>query len=265
MFINNLLNVKSQVARIYFPADSNCFISTLDHCLSSSNKINLIVATKNPMPVLLPIEEAVKHCVAGASIWSFCSTDNGINPDVVLVGIGNETNFEVVEACRLLAKYCPGLRVRMVNVNDLMMLDLEMKHPHSLNEETFSSLFTRDRPVIWNFHGYPSVLRSLLFGRHNTTRFKINGYIEEGTTTTPFKMLTSNQVSRFHVAIQAIQSVMGRKEEVGFAAHSLISNIQHALREHDRYIQKFGKDPENINRWVEPLLVGAQQRIEPRL
>lgn len=265
MFINNVLNLKSAVARIYFPADSNCFVSTLDHCLSSANKVNLIVSTKNPAPVLLPLEEAVKHCVAGASIWRFCSTDDGRNPDVVLVGIGNETNLEVVEACRLLAKYCPTLRVRMVNVNDLMMLDLEMKHPHSLNEQTFCSLFGSDRPVIWNFHGYPSALRSLLFGRRNADRFKINGYIEEGTTTTPFKMLTANQVSRFHVAIQSIQAAMGKKDEVALTAQSLISNFQHALQEHDRYIQKHGKDPENINRWVEPLLDGSQQRLEPRL
>jgi xylulose-5-phosphate/fructose-6-phosphate phosphoketolase len=265
MFINNLLNIKSQVARIYFPADSNCFISTLDHCLSSTNKINLIVSTKNPMPVFLSIEEAVKHCVAGASIWGFCSTDNGLNPDVVLVGIGNETNLEVVEACRLLAIYCPMLRVRMVNVNDLMMLDLEMKHPHSLTEEAFSSLFRSDRPVIWNFHGYPSVLRSLLFGRRNADRFVINGYIEEGTTTTPFKMLTANQVSRFQVAIQAIQSTMGRKEEVAVNAQSLISNFQQVLREHDHFIRRYGKDPESMNEWAEPLLNGTQQRIESKL
>jgi len=217
------------------------------------------------MPVFLPIEEAVNHCVAGASIWGFCSTDKGLNPDVVLVGIGNETNLEVVEACRLLAKYCPKLRVRMVNVNDLMILDLEMKHPHALTEEAFSSLFQSDRPVIWNFHGYPSVLRSLLFGRHNADRFVINGYIEEGTTTTPFKMLTANRVSRFHVAIQAIQSAMRKNDEVALKALSLISNFQHVLREHDHFIRRYGQDPDGMNQWAEPLLNGTRQRIEPKL
>jgi len=249
MFINNLLNMKSSMIRIYFPPDVNCFLTTMEHCLMSRNKINLIVGTKNQMPVYLSMEEAKQHCTAGASVWKWASTDNGLNPDVVLCGIGNETNLEVIEAAKLLRRDCPTLRVRVVNLTDLLILDATSHHPHTLDNESFNSLFTETKPVVINFHGYPSAIKQLLFGRSNPSRFVVHGYIEEGTTTTPFKMLTVNKSSRYDVSISALKksAIDQPNSMIAIDHHLLVSNYQHKLRLHDRYIKIFGKDPEDLN------------------
>lgn len=155
------------------PADANCSLITIAHCLRAKNYINLIIGSKNPTPVWLSPEEAENHCIAGASVWKFASTDDGLDPDVVLVGCGTEVTFEVIAAASLLKKDVPELRVRVANVTDLMILPGNRSHPHSLDNEAFESLFTNDKPIIFNFHGYPSVIRTLLFDRPNSQRITV--------------------------------------------------------------------------------------------
>ncbi|CAG8505806.1 3323_t:CDS:10 [Funneliformis mosseae] len=245
-FLNNLINMKYAYVRIYLPADANCFLSTIAHCLRAENYINLMIGSKNPTPVWLSPEEAERHCIAGASVWKFASTEDGIDPDVVLVGCGAEVTFEVIAAASLLKQDAPELRVRVVNVTDLMILPGYGTHPHSLDNDAFDSLFTKDKPVIFNFHGYPSVIKAFLFDRPNPQRVKVLGYQEEGTTTTPFRMLTTNGASRFDVAIAAIHDASKFHPILSIRAHELISLYKHKIREHDKYIAKYGKDPEHL-------------------
>ncbi|CAG8554391.1 1895_t:CDS:10 [Ambispora gerdemannii] len=248
-FLNNLLNMKAYLVRVYLPPDANCFLSTLAHCLRAKNYINLMIGSKQPTPVWLSPEEAERHCIAGASVWKFASVDSGTDPDVILVGCGVEVTFEVIAAAHLLKKDVPELRVRVVNVTDLMILPNEGSHPHALDSSTFESLFTRDKPVVFNFHGYPSVIKHLLFDRPRTDRFTVLGYQEEGTTTTPFRMLTANGTSRFDVAIAAIRGAVhtGHHSLLAIRAHELISGYMHKITEHEKYIEKYGKDPKELS------------------
>jgi len=244
--IGSFIALPRQLARIYFPPDSNTTISTLDHCLRSKNNINLIVGSKNPTRTWLSVEEAEKHCIAGASVWERFSTDGGVNPDVVLVGCGVEVTFEVLAASALLRN--AGLRVRVVNVNDLLILGATGVHPHALTEEGFESLFTADKPVVVNFHGFPKDINSLLFSRNThvgRSRFDVLGYIEQGTTTTPWSMLRLNNVSRFTVAGIALERVVKQQPNhpVGVKAHVLGSYWQHQLVLHERYTVEHGEDP----------------------
>lgn len=185
-FIGAVFNLKSISARVYLPPDANCFLSTVSHCLRAKNYVNLMVGSKQPTPVWLSAEEADRHCVAGASVWKFASVDDGVDPDVVLVGIGVEVTFEVIAAAALLRKYAPDLRVRVVNVTDLMILAATGLHPHALSKEAFNTFFTEDKPIHFNYHGYPIELKGLLFGRPKPDRVSIEGHNEEGTTTSPF-------------------------------------------------------------------------------
>lgn len=248
-FINTLLNKKADILRIYFPPDANCLISTLDHCLASRCYINLVVASKQNMPQWLSMNEAIDHCRAGASIWDWASTDKGIDPDIVLVGIGDNPTLEVMAAAQLLKKHLPFLRVRVVNVTDLLILDKNSQHPHGLDDELFESLFTENQPVIFNFHGYPSAIKQLLYGRDSSNRFTINGYIEEGTTTTPFDMCVRNKISRYHVAMQAIRLTSGLNLEVEAQAQKWISHFEYELWQHRVYIHQNGTDPKAIDEW----------------
>jgi xylulose-5-phosphate/fructose-6-phosphate phosphoketolase len=254
-FINAVMNMKSSQVRIYLPPDSNTLISTMDHCLKSRNYINLIISTKLPTPNWLSMEEAVVHCRVGCSVWKWASTDDGIDPDVVLAGCGNEVTTEVIAAAILLREHCPRLRVRVVNITDMMVFDLDRKHPHALTKDKFNAIFTEDKPVILNFHGYPSAIKQVLFGRPNLERFHILGYVEEGTTTTPFAMLTGNHASRFHVAIKALEVAMPYAKQVAMDAPSMIAYFQHVLKEHKNYIFQYGKDPVGL----EQVIVRAQE------
>ncbi|KAG8864994.1 hypothetical protein FRC20_010000 [Serendipita sp. 405] len=188
-FIGAVLNLKAKFARVYLPPDANCMLSTLSHCLGSKNYVNLIVGSKQETPVWLSPEQAAEHCRRGASIWPFASTENGSNPDVVLVGIGVEITFEVITAASMLRALCPALRLRVVNVTDLMVLGESGSHPHALSDDEFTRLFTEEKPVLFNYHGYSTELRGLLFGRPRLDRVVVQGYQEEGTTTTPLAML----------------------------------------------------------------------------
>jgi xylulose-5-phosphate/fructose-6-phosphate phosphoketolase len=248
-FINSVLNKKAAVSRVYLPPDANCLISTFDHCLRSTNYVNLVIANKQPMPQWLSMEDAIAHCRAGASIWQWASIDDGINPDVVLVGIGDNPTLEVMAAAQMLRHELPELRVRVVNVTDLMVLELESVHPHGLDQDMFNALFTPNCPVIVNFHGYASAVKQLLFGRNISSRFHINGYIEEGTTTTPFDMNVRNKTSRYHLIMQAIRLAAPVNPRVAVRASERISHYSYILEAHRRYIQQYGVDPEEITTW----------------
>lgn len=198
-----------------------------------------MVGAKQPTPVYLTPEEAENHCRAGASIWKFCSTDEGLNPDVVLVGIGVEVMFEVIQAAAILRKRAPDLRVRVVNVTDLMILDNEGAHPHALSTEAFDNLFTADRPIHFNYHGYPTELQGLLFGRPRLERISLAGYMEEGTTTTPFDMMLANGTSRYHVAQVAIREASKRNEKVAVRHQELDAELIHDMVATKKYIMDY--------------------------
>lgn len=235
-FIGAVLNLKPTAARVYLPPDANTFLTTLHHCLKSRNYVNLMVGSKQPTPVYLTPEEAERHCRAGASIWRFCSTDDGLRPDVVLVGIGVEVMFEVIYAAAILRRRIPQLRVRVINVTDLMILDSVGGHPHAMSNEEFSNLFTSDRNIHFNYHGYPTELQGLLFGRPRLDRVSVNGYMEEGSTTTPFDMMIVNQVSRFHVAKAALQGAARWNEWVQMNQHDLSSELDQNIVKTKKYI-----------------------------
>jgi xylulose-5-phosphate/fructose-6-phosphate phosphoketolase len=201
------------------------------------------------MPQWLSMPEAIAHCRAGASIWPWASVDDGVSPDVVLVGIGDNPTLEVMAAASLLRKDIPELRVRVVNVTDLLVLEENTQHPHGLDHDMFEALFTRECPVIINFHGYLSAVKQLLFGRSNVHRFYINGYQEEGTTTTPFDMNVRNGTSRYQVASQAIRHGAARNPRVAVKASARVHQYEYILVAHRRYIQENGVDPEEITQW----------------
>ncbi|KAI9644829.1 hypothetical protein NHQ30_006856 [Ciborinia camelliae] len=243
-FIGAVLNLKPTAARVYLPPDANTFLSTIAHCLKSTNYVNLMVGSKQPQPVFLSPEEAEKHCQAGASIWKFCSTDSGLDPDVVLVGIGSELTFEVVVAAAWLRKKCPLLRVRVVNVTDLMILEAETLHPHSLTHDAFDSIFTADRPIHFNYHGYSNEIKGLLFGRPRLERMSIACYKEEGTTTTPLDMMLRNEVSRYHVMEAAIKGGAKTNKMVELEMTGLLREIERSKNRVREYILEKGNDPE---------------------
>ncbi|KAI0077898.1 phosphoketolase [Panus rudis PR-1116 ss-1] len=246
-FIGAVLDLKPALARVYLPPDANCFLSTVAHCLRAKDYVNLMVGSKQPTPVWLSPEEADKHCIAGASIWKFASTDDGVDPDVVLVGIGVEVTFEVIAAAALLRKLVPELRVRVVNVTDLMILGPEGSHPHALTDESWDALFTGQeggRAIHFNYHGYPVELKGLLFGRKGLDRVTIEGYREEGTTTTAFDMMLQNHTSRYHVATAAVRGAARVNKRVEVDAHATISYIKHLAQKDREFIYEHGTDPE---------------------
>ncbi|KAI2083872.1 hypothetical protein LOZ36_005312 [Ophidiomyces ophidiicola] len=244
-FIGAVLNLKPDFARVYLPPDANTFLSTLAHCLRTKNYINLMIGSKQPSPVYLSAEEADAHCRAGGSVWKFASTDEGLDPDVVIVGIGTELTFEVVQAAAILRKRVTELRVRMVNVTDLMILGVASRHPHALSDEAFDAIFTADLPVHFNYHGYETELKGLLFGRPKLHRVTIGSYKEEGSTTTPFNMMLVNGVSRFHVAKAALRGGAGRNERVRIRLQELLTALDHEIHATSQYILETQQDPED--------------------
>jgi xylulose-5-phosphate/fructose-6-phosphate phosphoketolase len=247
-FINMLLNKKGSVARIYLPPDANTLLTTVHHCLKTRDYVNLIVATKNEMPQWLSLPEAIEHRRAGASIWRWASTNEGLDPDVVLAAAGNTPTLETLAAAALLRKDVPEIRVRVVNVLDLMVLDTPREHPHGMNDDSFARLFPKDVDVIFAFHGYPSAARQLLFSRPEPHRFHVFGYQEEGTTTTPFDMTVRNGISRYQLAIEALR----RSPRLASMAGEKIDFYERALRDHRTWIETYGNDPEEIRNWKWP-------------
>ena len=248
-FINSVLDQQADYARVYLPPDANCLLSTIDHCLQGTGYVNLVISNKNPLPQWLSMEDAIAHCRAGGSVWQWASTDDGVNPDVVLVGIGDCPTLEVMAAAQILRNELPELRVRVVNVTDLLILEQNSTHPHGLDDDMFTALFTPDKPVIINFHGYPSLIKQLLFGRPTIGRFKINGYQEEGTTTTPFDMQVRNGTSRYHLIMQAIRLAARHNPYVSARANDRVRHYEYVLAAHGQYICENGEDPEEIANW----------------
>jgi xylulose-5-phosphate/fructose-6-phosphate phosphoketolase len=248
-FINTLLNKKARNVRIYLPPDANCLLSTLDHCLTSTDKINLVIASKQPMPQWLPVAEADAHCRAGASVWEWAG-HAGANPDVVLVCSGVYPTAEVLAAAWHLRRDLPELRVRVVSVTDLLILEPDTYHPHGLTPERFDELFTPDRPVVYNFHGYPSAVEQLLFHRPRNGRFTVNGYREEGTTTTPFTLLAMNGVDRYHVLVQAVRAAAPGNPAVAAKADRLIDRYEGKLAAARAFAEEHGEDPPEITAWA---------------
>lgn len=248
-FINNLMTKKGHTYRIYLPPDANCLVSTIDHCLRTTNYINLVIAGKLPMPQWLSMAEAVEHCRVGASAWRWASTHDGEDPEIILAGCGDNLTLEVMAAAQILREDVPDWRVRVVNVTDLMVLGIPQKYPHGLDEGRFQRLFPLDCPVIFNFHGYTAAIKQLIFERPQDERFDINGYREEGTTTTPFDMQVRNRTSRYHVVIQAAQKIAARNPAVAARAEEVVRTYERKLSEHHRFIDTNGIDPPEIAEW----------------
>ena len=240
-FIGAVLNLKPNAARVYLPPDPNTFLSTFAHCLRSKNYVNLIVGSKQPQPVWLDPSEADAHCKAGGSIWKFASTEAGANPDVVLVGIGSDLMFEVLAAAAYLDRLAPSLRMRVVNVTDLMILGLEGSHPHSLSLDEFDALFTPDRNIHFNYCGYANELQGLLFGRPKLDRITIESYREEGSTTTPFDMVIRNRCSRYDIAQMAIKGGAKHNKEIQLKMQELLEQVRQDMAEAQEYILASGK------------------------
>lgn len=243
-FINNVVNKKSTVARIYFPPDANCLLSVTDHCLKSRDYVNLIVASKQMIPQWLDMDAAREHCARGASVWEWASNDGG-DPDVVLAAAGDVPTEEIVAAALLLRRELPELRVRVVNVVDLFTIISHRDHPHGLDHGAFIDLFTNDRPVIFAFHGYPRLIHELVHHRPNSNRFHVHGYMEEGRTTTPFDMLVLNGMSRYHLAIAALHRATRFRSRAG----GVIDKFQERLAAHGIYIREHDVDLPEIVDW----------------
>jgi xylulose-5-phosphate/fructose-6-phosphate phosphoketolase len=251
--IDTVLTLKGAVTRIYLPPDANCLLAVADHCLRSRNYVNLIVIDKQPQLQWLDLESAIRHCAAGASVWEWASHESGGSPDVILAAAGDIPTQEVVAAAWLLRRLAPALKVRVVNVVDLMCLYPRAVHPHGLEEDHFLSLFTADRPVIFAFHGYPPAIHALVHGRTNPARFHVRGYSEEGTTTTPFDMVVRNRISRFHLVQEAVR-------RAGYAeAARLQAWCQEQLERHQQYTRQYFEDLPEVRDWVwtEDALPGA--------
>ena len=242
--IDTVLAMKGTVARIYLPPDANCLLSVADHCFRSRNYVNLIVIDKQPQPQWLDMDAAVEHCAAGASIWDWASNDEGGEPDVVLAAAGDIPTLEVVAAAWLLRKHAPSLKVRVVNVVDLMCLYPRIRHPHGLEEAKFLELFTAEKPVVFAFHGYPRAIHAILHGRTHAERFHVRGFIEEGTTTTPFDMVVLNEMSRFHLCMEALR-------RSGYPqAGPLMEWCQEMLARHQTYTREHFEDMPEVRDWV---------------
>jgi xylulose-5-phosphate/fructose-6-phosphate phosphoketolase len=247
-FIGHVTNKKASVVRIYLPPDANTLLSVADHCLRSRNYVNVVVAGKQPAPQWLSMDEAVRHCAAGAGIWGWASNDQGIAPDVVMACAGDVPTMETLAAVDLLRKGLPDLKIRMVNVVDLMALQPPSEHPHGLSDSTFDSLFTADRPVIFAFHGYQWVVHRLLHGRSRAERFHVHGFREEGTTTTPFDMTVLNGIDRFTLALAAIERV---PRVLDVSAH-FAQSLRDKLVDHTAYVREHGEDLPEIRDWQWP-------------
>ncbi|KMO34393.1 phosphoketolase [Methylobacterium variabile] len=248
-FIDLVANKKSDIVRVYLPPDANTLLWVGDHCLRTYNRINVIVAGKQPQPQWLTAEEAGLHCEAGIGIWHWAGTDEiGLEPDVVMACAGDVPTLETMAAVDLLKQAVPGLRIRVVNVVDLMTLQSSKDHPHGLTDAEFDSLFTRDKPVIFAYHGYPYLIHRLTYSRANHANMHVRGFIEEGTTTTPFDMVVLNELDRFHLAIEAIDRVPGLVTRAAQAKQA----FRDRLTAHKLYIREHGEDMPDIQGWKWP-------------
>ncbi|MFJ8833153.1 phosphoketolase [Micromonospora aurantiaca] len=244
-FIDHVMNKKAEVVRVYLPPDGNTLLSTMDHCLRSRQYINVVVAGKQPAPNWLTMDEAIQHCRRGLGIWDWASSDDGTEPDVVLACAGDVPTLETLAAVDLLRRHLPDLRVRVVNVVDLMRLQPPSEHPHGLPDNEFDTIFTRDKPVIFAYHGYPWLIHRLTYRRTNHENLHVRGYKEEGTTTTPFDMVMLNDLDRFHLVIDVIDRVPGLRSRAAHLRQDMVDARQ-ACRD---YTRRYGEDDPRVAEW----------------
>jgi xylulose-5-phosphate/fructose-6-phosphate phosphoketolase len=244
-FIDHVVNKKAEVVRVYLPPDANCLLSVVDHCLRSRHYVNVVIAGKHPAPQWLPMDAAAEHCAAGIGVWPWASDAGGSGPDVVMACCGDVPTLETLAAVSILREHLPELKIRVVNVVDLMKLQPQSEHPHGLSEPDFDALFTRDKPVVFAFHAYPWLIHRLTYRRTNHDNFHVRGYKEEGTITTPFDMTVLNDLDRFHL----VMDVIDRLPQTGEKGAALKLKLQDKLAEHRQYIERYGEDMPEIRNW----------------
>lgn len=244
-FMDHIANKKADVVRIYLPPDTNCLLSTMDHCLRSRNYVNVVIASKHPRPQWLSMPEAVKHCTQGIGIWEWASNDQGQEPDLVFACAGETPTLEALAAVSILNKELPDIKIRFINVVDLFKLQPHSEHPHGLTDEEYDMLFTKDKPVIFNFHGYASLIHELTYRRHNNRLMHVRGYKEEGTITTAFDVRVQNDIDRFHL----VQTALRYLPQLGNKGAYLYQKMSNKLVEHKQYIAEYGEDLPEVRDW----------------
>lgn len=247
-FIDHVVNKKAEIIRVYFPPDANTLLSVTDHCLRSRNYVNVIVAGKQPQPQWLTMDQAIKHCTEGIGIWEWASNDKGFEPDVVMACCGDVPTMETLAAVDLLRTHAPEIKIRVINVVNLMTLQPHEEHPHGLTDKDFDVLFTTDKPIIFAYHGYPWLIHRLTYRRKNHDNLHVRGYKEEGTTTTPFDMLVLNELDRFHL----VSEVIDRVPKLGAKAAYAKQLVHDKLVDHKNYITQYGEDMPEIRNWKWP-------------
>jgi len=244
-FIDHVINKKSEIVRVYLPPDSNCLLSVMAHCLGSKHYVNVMVAGKHPSPQWLSMDEAVVHCSRGIGVWDWASNDQDCEPDIVMACSGDVPTLETLAAVSILREHFPDLKIRVVNVVDLLKLERQSSHPHGLNDHDFDALFTINKPVIFAFHGYPWLIHRLTYNRTNNNNIHVRGYKEEGTITTSFDMTVLNEMDRFHL----VMDVIDRLPHLGSKGLYLKQNLMDKLVEHKQYINVNGEDMPEIRNW----------------
>jgi xylulose-5-phosphate/fructose-6-phosphate phosphoketolase len=244
-FIDHVVNKKAEVIRVYLPPDANTLLCVADHCLRSRDYVNVIVAGKQPALQYMNMDEAIKHCNSGVSIWEWASNDKGLEPDVVMACAGDIPTLETLAAVEILRKQAPDLKIRVVNIVNLMKLQPQNEHPHGLSDKEFDTIFTTDKPIIFNFHGYPWLIHRLTYRRTNHKNLHVRGYKEEGTTSTPFDMCVLNDIDRFDL----VADVIDRVPKLGYHAAYIKQYVRDRLIEHEEYIKKYGQDMPEIRDW----------------
>ncbi len=244
-FIDHVVNKKAEIIRVFLPPDANCLLYITDRCLRSRDFVNVVVAGKQPQPQWLNMDAAVKHCTAGIGIWDWASNDKGGEPDVVMACCGDVPTIETLAAVELMRTHVPDLKVRVINIVDLMTLQPDTEHPHGLSDKEFDVLFTKDKPIIFAFHGYPWLIHRLTYRRTNHKNLHVRGYKEEGTTTTPFDMVVLNDLDRFHL----VEDVIDRVPQLGPRAAYAKQAIRDKLIEHKQHVHKYGEDMPEIRNW----------------
>lgn len=243
-FLDHLASKKADITRMYLPPDTNCLLSCFEHCMKSKDYINVLVASKHPRPQWLNMEQAVKHCTQGLGIWDFASNDQESDPDIIMVCAGETPTLESLAAVSILREYLPKLKIRFINVVDLFKLQTKSKHPHGLSDEDYDALFTKKMPILFNFHGYPSLIHELLYERYNHN-IVVKGYVEEGSITTPFDMRVQNEIDRYHLVIEVCRMV----PNLGSKGIYLSKLMQEKLIEHKEYIHEYGIDMPEVRDW----------------
>jgi xylulose-5-phosphate/fructose-6-phosphate phosphoketolase len=244
-FLDHVVNKKAEVVRVYLPPDANCLLSVMDHCLRSRHYVNVVLAGKHPAPQWLSMDAAVNHCSEGIGIWQWASSDSHSEPDVIMACAGDVPTLETLAAVSILRREMPEIKVRLVNVVDLMKLQPPSEHPHGLSDDDFDALFTKNKPVIFAFHGYPWLIHRLTYRRHNHVNLHVRGYKEEGTITTPFDMAVLNDLDRFHLVLDTIS----RLPQTGSRGDHLRQQLHDKLVEHKQYINKHGQDMPEVRNW----------------